>query len=58
MAVFIEYVVCSYDFFIQTKGTAMGYPMAPNCANLYVGYIEKQSIVNPLQNVFLPDITI
>jgi hypothetical protein len=37
------------------KGTAMA-PMAPNYANLYVGYM-KQSILNPLKNVFLNDIT-
>jgi hypothetical protein len=45
-------------FFIQTKGIAMGSPMAPNYANIYVGYMEKQSIFNPLKNVFLPDIII
>ena len=32
--------------------------MAPNYANLYVGYMEKQSIFNPLKNVFLPHIII
>ena len=43
-----------HDFFIQMKGTALGSPMAPNYANLYVGYMEKQPIFNPLKNVFLP----
>uniref|UniRef100_A0A674E9P8 Reverse transcriptase domain-containing protein n=1 Tax=Salmo trutta TaxID=8032 RepID=A0A674E9P8_SALTR len=53
-----NYFMFLNDFFIQTKGTAMGSPMAPNYANLYVGYMEKQSIFNPLKNVFLPNIII
>ena len=32
--------------------------MAPNYANLYVGYMEKQSIFSPLKNVFLHNIII
>jgi hypothetical protein len=38
------------DFFIQTKGNSMGPHMAPNYANLYVVYMEKQSIFNPFKN--------
>ena len=45
-------------FFIQMKDTAMGSPMAPNYANLHVGYMEKQSVLNPFKNVFLPNIMI
>lgn len=29
------------DYYLQTKGTAMGSPMAPNFANLYVGQFEE-----------------
>lgn len=45
-----NYFMFQNNFFIQMKGTAMGSPMAPNYANMYVRYMKKQSILNPLKN--------
>ncbi|CAB1353587.1 unnamed protein product, partial [Coregonus sp. 'balchen'] len=43
-------------FFLQTKGTVMGSTMAPNYANLYLGMLEKQVMLNPDLNPFLSNI--
>ena len=40
-------------YYLQTSGTAMGSKMAPNYANLYVGLLEKNCILNPEYNHFL-----
>ena len=54
-----NYFMFLNDYFIQMKGTAMGSPMAPNYAHLYVGYMKKQSCQSSLFKFFcLPNIII
>ena len=51
-----NYFLFQDDFFLQKSGVAMGSPMAPNYAGLYVGYLEKTKIFNPTCNPFLSKI--
>ena len=46
------------DFYLQKCGTAMGSKMAPNYANLYVGLLEFDFILNPDSNPYLPHIQV
>lgn len=52
----LNYFRFENEFFLQTKGTAMGSPMAPNFANLYVGMLEEQKILNPTTNNFFSNV--
>lgn len=51
-----NYFLFRGDFFLQTKGTAMGSTMAPNYTNLYLGMFEKQVVLNSDLNPFLSNI--
>ena len=51
-----NYFMFQDDYFLQKRGVAMGSNMAPNYAGLYVGYLEKTKILNPVQNPFLSNI--
>lgn len=39
-----NYFIFQNNFFLQTQGTAMGSPMAPNYANLFMGKFEQDFI--------------
>lgn len=40
------------DFFMQIKGVAMGSPVAPSIANLFMAHLEELFILNPVTNPF------
>ena len=44
------------EFYLQVSGTSMGSICAPNYANLYVGFFEKNCVFNPELNAHLPKI--
>ncbi len=44
------------DFYLQVSGTSMGTICAPNYANLFVGFFEKNFIFNPVKNTHISKI--
>lgn len=51
-----NYFMYKDDYFLQIKGTAMGSTMAPNYANLYMGFFEHEYVFNPTVNSYLSNI--
>ncbi|XP_062833196.1 uncharacterized protein LOC134297981 [Anolis carolinensis] len=54
----LEYNYFSFDkqFYLQTFGIAMGSPLAPSIANLFVSHLESKFIFNTTNNPFFSDI--
>lgn len=46
-----NYFMFNGDFFLQVSGTSMGSICAPNYANLFVGFFEKNFVLNADINV-------
>ena len=51
-----NYFMFQDEYFLQRRGVAMGSPMAPNYAGLYVGFLEKTKILSTINNPFFDNI--
>lgn len=51
-----NYFTQEKQFFLQVNGVAMGSPVAPSIANLYMANFEKQFILDPSFNPFFDDL--
>lgn len=51
-----NYFVQENRFFLQVNGVAMGSPIAPSIANLYMASLEEQYVLNSEANPLLEDL--
>lgn len=52
-----NYFMFNGDFYLQVSGTSMGSICAPNYANLFVGFFERNFVMNMEKNTHLPRVS-